>query len=155
MLFRIYKLLPPFIYKYAEVASPLYQLILGDNASKKNKAIGWDGESEEAFRKLKEICTSTPILSYANFLKPYKLHTDVCTLRLGAILYQNQDEADHDIGYASQFLSKTNHKYLAHKLEFLALKWAIMEQFHNYLYSNNLVIYTDNNPFSYILTSTK
>ena len=59
------------------------------------------------------------------------------------------------IGYASQTLSKTEHKYPAHKLEFLALKGAIMEQFHEYLYGNHFVIYTDNNPLTYVLTSAK
>ena len=51
--------------------------------------------------------------------------------------------------------SKTEHKYLAHTLEFLALKWAITEQFHKYLNANNFVMCTDNNPLAYILTSAK
>ena len=46
-------------------------------------------------------------------------------------------------------------KYLTHKLEFLALKWAIRKQFHDYLYSNNFVLYTDNNPLKYFLPSAK
>ena len=45
--------------------------------------------------------------------------------------------------------------YLAHKLEFLALKGAVTEQFHEYLYGNHFVIYTDNNPLMYVLTSVK
>ena len=46
----------------------LYHLILGENASKKKtRPIVWHGESKEAFRKLKEICASTPILAYTNF----------------------------------------------------------------------------------------
>ena len=114
-----------------------------------------DGESEEALRKLKEICTSALILAYANFSKPFKLHTNACTVRLGSILYQNQDGVDQVTGYAGRALSKTKHKYLAVKLEFLALKWAIMEQFHEYLYSNTFVIYMDNNLLTYILTSVK
>ena len=119
------------------------------------EAIVWGGECEEAFRKLKEICTPTLILAYTDFSKTFKLHTDACTLGLGAILYQNQDGDDHIIGYGSRSLSRTEHRYLAHKLEFLALKWAITEQFHEYLYSNNFVIYTNNNPLTYILTSAK
>ena len=143
-----------FIFKYAQVAWPLYWLISGENASK-NKAIVWDSECEEALRKLKGIYTSTPILADADFSKPFKLHTDACTLGLGVILYQNQDGVDHIIGYTSRSLSKIEYKYPAHKLEFLALKWAITEQFHEYLYGNNFVIYTDNNPLTYILTSAK
>ena len=125
------------------------------NDLKKNKVIEWSDEFKEAFRELKEICTTPPILAYADFSKPFKLHTVSCTLGLGAILYQNQNEVDWGIGYASRFLSKTEHKYLAHKLEFLALKWAITEQFYEYLYGNHFAIYTDNNPLIYVLTSTK
>ena len=112
----------------------------------------WGGEYEEAFRKLKEICTSTLIFAYADLSKSFELHTDACTLVLRAILYQNQD---HIILYACRFLNKTEHKYPAHKLEFLALKWAIMEQFHKYLYGNDFVIYTDNNSLTNVLTSAK
>ena len=87
------------------------------------------------------------------FFKPFKLHTDACTLWLGAILYQNQSGVDHIISYASRSLSKTKHKYLVHKLEFLALKLAITEQLHKYLYGNTFVIYMDNNPLTCTLTS--
>ena len=84
-----------------------------------------------------------PLLAYADFLKPFKMHTDACILRLGAILYQNQNGVDCIIGYASRSLSNSKCKYLAHKLEFLALKWAITEQFHEHLYGNNFVACTD------------
>ena len=73
-------------------------------------------------------------------------------LGIGAILYPNWNGVDCVIGYRSRSLGNTEHKYLAHKLEFVALKWAIREQFHEYLYGNNFVIHTDNNPFIYILS---
>ena len=57
------------------------------------------------------------------------------------------------IGYISRTLSKTEHRYLAHELKFLALKWAITEQFHKYLYGNTFVVYTDNSQLSYVLSS--
>ena len=59
------------------------------------------------------------------------------------------------IGYVSRAPSKTEHKYPSHKLKFVALKWAITEQFHEYLYGNTFIVYTDNNPLTYILTSVK
>ena len=80
--------------KYAQVAKPLYKLISGENTSKKQKSVKWNPECEEAFDKLKELCTTTPILAYANFGKPFKLHTDVSVLGLGAVLYQVQDGAE-------------------------------------------------------------
>ena len=91
----------------------------------------------------------------ANFSEPCKLHTDVCTLGLGAILYQNHNGIDHIIGYTRRSIIRTKHKYLGNKLEFLALKWAIIEQFHEYLYGNNFVIYMDNNLVTYAITSAK
>ena len=39
--------------------------------------------------------------------------------------------------------------------EFLALKWSVMERFHEYLYGGHLEVYTDNNPLTYILTTAK
>lgn len=36
------------------------------------------------------------------------------------------------------------------KLEFLALKWAMTEKFREYLLGHTCVVYTDNNPLSYL-----
>ena len=52
-------------------------------------------------------------------------------------------------------MSKTEKNYDAHKLEFLALKWAITERFHEYLYGGNFEVFTDNNPLTYVLTTAK
>ena len=53
-------------------------------------------------------------------------------------------------------VSKTESNYPAHKLEFLALKWAVCEKFHEYLCgSKPFEIFTDNNPLTYVLTFAK
>ena len=74
---------------------------------------------------------------------------------LGAVLYQEQDGVEKIISHASQSLSKSESKYPTHKLEFLCLKWAITDQFHEYLYRNTFDVYTDNNPLTYILSTAK
>ena len=52
-----------------------------------------------------------PILAYANYYKPFKLHTDACSLRLGAVLYQSDKSGlDRVIAYASRTLSKSPKK---------------------------------------------
>ena len=144
-----------FIKKYAQVAKPLYKLISGENASKKQNSIRWDPECQEAFDKLKELCTAIPILAYADFGKPFKLHTDGSVLGLRAVLYHIQDGVGKVISYASRSLTKPETKYLAHKLEFPCLKWAITEQFHEYLYGNTFDVCTDNNSLTYVLTTAK
>ena len=84
------------------------------------------------------MCSQTPTLAYANYTKPFKLHTDASENGLGAVLYQKQDDGmDHVIAYASQTLSKSERNYDTHKLEFLALKWSITERFHEYLYGGH------------------
>ena len=86
----------------------------------------------------------------------FKLHTDASQNGLGAVLYQKQDDGiDHMIAYASQTLSKSKINYDANKLEFLALKWSVTERFHEYLYGGHFEVYTNNNPLTYILTTTK
>ena len=89
------------------------------------------------------------------FGKPFKLHTDVSVLSLGAVLYQEQDGVEKVISYASQSLSKSESKYLIHKLEFLCLKWAITDQLHEYLYGNTFDVYTDNNHLTYVLSTAR
>ena len=128
----------------------------GDNANRKKALIEWTEECQTAFNKLKDLCTSTPILAYANYRKPFQLQTDASDLGLGAVLYQ-KDENDHQrvIAFASRSLSNTERNYPAYKLEFLALKWAITDRFHEYLYGGQFDVYTDNNPLTYILTSAK
>ena len=52
-------------------------------------------------------------------------------------------------------ITKSEAKKPVHKLEFLCLKWAITDQFHEYLYGNTFDVYTDNNPLTYVLTTAK
>jgi hypothetical protein len=58
-------------------------------------------------------------------------HTDASNDGLGAVLYQKQDGKMRVIFYASRTPTPPEKNYHAHsgKLEFLALKWAITEQF--------------------------
>ena len=73
---------------------------------------------------------------------------------LGAVLYQVQDGQKRVITYASRSLSKSERNYPVHKLEFLALKWAITDRFHEYLYGSEFQVFTDN-PLTYVLTTAK
>ena len=60
------------------------------------------------------------------------------------------------MAYASRSVSKTESNYPAHKLEFLTLKWAVCEKFHEYLCgAKTYDIFTDNKPLTYVLTFAK
>ena len=45
--------------------------------------------------------------------------------------------------------------YPVHKLEFLALKRAITDKFHEYLYGSEFQVYMNNIPLTYVLTLAK
>ena len=144
-----------FIKRYAQVVKPLYKLILGENASTKWNSIKWDSKCQHTFDNIKELHTTTPILAYADFAKPFKLHINASVLDLGTVLYQVHDGVEKVISYASRSLTKSETKYPVLKLEFLCLKWAITEQFHKYIYRNTFDVYTNNNPLTYVLTTAK
>ena len=108
-----------------------------------------------AIRRSFSPCTESIILAYADFKAPFVLHSDVSGDGLGTVLYQVQDGQKRVIAYASRSLSKSERNYPVHKLEFLALKWAITDKFHEYLYGSEFQVYTDNNPQTYVLTTAK
>ena len=90
------------------------------------------------------------------FQNLFKLHTDACGTGLGAVLYQTrEDGTEAVIAYASRSLNKAESHYPAHKLEFLALKWAVVEKFHEYLYRSTFDVHTYNNLLTFILTTAK
>ena len=121
-----------FIKDFSKIAKPIREVITGlENQSKrtaKKTFVEWTEAADFAFEHLKKLCISTPILAYPDYKLPFVLHT----------------------------VSKSESHYPAHKLEFLALKWAVCEKFHEYLYGSNMFeVYTDNNPLTYVLSSAK
>ena len=101
-----------FIKNYAQIAKPLYLLITSKNAKKKTNEVEWTNKCEEVFCKLKEICSDTPVLAYADYTKSFKVHTDASEQGLGTVLYQDQDDGTtRVIMYASRNLLKSERRY--------------------------------------------
>ena len=148
-----------FIKGFAKIAAPLYDLTSGDNKDKKSEHVNLSPEAHEAFNCLKAACLQAPILSFPDFNKPFLLETDDSGRGLGAVLSQKQaDGRYHSVAYASRVMNETEQRYHSNKQEFLALKWAVTEQFHEYLSPygknrNEFVVHTDNNPLTYIFSS--
>ena len=148
-----------FIKGFAKIAAPLYDLTSGDNKDKKSEHVDLPPEAHEAFDHLKAACLQAPILSFPDFTKPFLLEMDASGRGLGAVLSQKQADGQYiPIAYASCVMNETEQRYHSNKQEFLALKWAITEQFHEYLSpygknQNEFVVRTDNNPLTYIFSS--
>lgn len=115
----------------------------------------WTPECDDAFKTIIEKLTTAPVLGFANPKLPYSLHTDASLQGLGPTLYQEQDGQMRVISFASRGLLNCEKRYPTHKLEFLALKWAVTDKFYDYLYGAEFTIVADNNPLTYIFTSAK
>ena len=148
-----------FIKGFANIATPLYDLTSGENKDKKSEHLDLPTKAHEAFNRLKAACLQALILSFPDFSKPFLLETDASGKGLGAVLSQRQSDGRyHPIAYASHIINETEQRYHSNKQEFLALKWAVTEQFHEYLSPygknrNEFVVRTDNNPLTYIFST--
>ena len=143
-----------FIKGYAKIAKPLNNLLEGEASKLKSEELEIMPEASKAFEELKMKCMTAPVLAFADFKKPFRLETDASKEGLGAILLQESDNNQfHPVAFASRELKGGEPKYHSSKLEFLALKWAVTEQFWEYLQYQPFTVCTDNNPLTYILTT--
>ena len=143
-----------FIKNFAWMAKPLNDLISCENSKLKNHSIQLTDATLQAFHKLKKKCVTTPVLAFADLETPFLLETDASSKGLGAILQQKQEDGKyHPVIYASRALHGSEKNYHSSKLEFLALKWAVTEQFEEYMLYKPFTVKTDNNPLTYILTT--
>ena len=152
---RYYRRFIPNFSKVAKSLNKILQNLEGTSNQKKKFKVHWGPEEQQAFETLQRLCTEAPALVYANFKAPFILHTDASSDGLGAVLYQDQEGQRRVIAYASRSLSPSERNYPVHKLEFLALKWAITDKFHEYLYGIEFHMFTHNNSLTYILTTAK
>ena len=141
-----------FIKGYSKIAKPLNDLLEEEASKLKAKEVELPPDALKAFEELKLRCTMAPVLVFTDFKKPFWLETDTSKEGLGAVLLQESDDGQyHLVAFASHELKGGEPKYHSSKLEFLALKWAVTEQFHEYLQYQPFTIRTDNNPLTYIL----
>ena len=69
------------------------------------------------------------------------------------VLSQKQSDGwYHPIAFGSHSLTPAEKNYHSSKLEFLTLKWSVMEHFKEYIAYVPFVVQTNNNPLTYVLT---
>ncbi len=96
------------------------------------------------------------MLKNADYEKQFVVETDASFEGLGAVLSQEYEGKLYPVAYASRGLRKSERNmsnYSSRKLELLALKWAVTEQFKNYLVGRKFVVLTDNNPLVHLKTA--
>ncbi|KAK2918573.1 hypothetical protein Q8A73_002944 [Channa argus] len=161
-----------FIANYASIVKPLTELTKGYAPTQKSRKHNndptksylrvsepfgdrWDQSCTDAFHQIIYCLTHAPVLAFADPHRPYILHVDARLKGIGAVLYQEYPEGLRPVAFASRKLSQSEKRYPIHQLEFLSLKWAVVDKFHHYLYGAQFTVCTDNNPLTYVLTSAK
>lgn len=153
-----------FVKGYALRARPLTNLLVGYSNRKgargRNKHLEkskwcWLPEHQQAFDDLRSVLKEDVVLAYADFTKDFVLEVDACLNGLGAVLGQEVNGVFRPIAFASRRTSRAEQHYPIYKLEFLALKWAVVDKFKDYLFNQSFKVYTDSNPLAYILKNAK
>ena len=86
----------------------------------------WTGQCQTTFEELKELLTSSPVLTYLDFKKPFILETDASIAGLGAVLSQRQEDGStRPIAYARRFLLKHERNYGITEMEELEVVWGL------------------------------
>ena len=140
-----------FIKGFANIACLLYD-VLGKDV--KMGPVDLPLKAWEAMAILKGKVQTAPVLVFPDFEKPFLLETDASKEGLGAVLSQKQSNGwYHPIAFGSHSLTLAERNYHGSKLEFLTLKWSVMEHFKEYLAYAPFVVRTNNNPLTYVLTT--
>jgi hypothetical protein len=136
-----------FIENYAEITTPLTNLVKGGVSKRKGKitSVTWDDACTQAFEKLKSALANAPCLALPNFTKPFQVITDASDFAIGAILVQE----GRPIAFESKKLNPAERNYHTTDRELLAVVHALTI-WRCYLEGPPFTVLTDHNPLTHI-----
>ena len=127
-----------FIPDYASIAASLTDLT---KKTSPNQVL-WKERCEAAFKRLKDLLCSAPVLQSPDFERDFVLQTDASDVGVGAVYSQVDDTgADHPVAYFSRKLLPRDQKYSTIEKECLAIKLAT-QAFRVYLLGKPFVVQT-------------
>lgn len=124
----------------AEITSPLRGLL------KKDIEFVWDHAQIDAFVKVKQVITKSPVLAYFDSQKPLYIECDASMNGVGAAIMQD----GRPVAYASKTLTQTERNYANIEREMLAIVFAC-QRFHQYIYGRHVIVHSDHKPLSAIM----
>jgi hypothetical protein len=132
-----------FVEGFSKIANPITEL------QKKNKKFVWTEKCAEAFRRLKELLTTAPILKVPDMDADFLVCTDASKEGLGGVLMQD----GRVIAYISRKLRRHEENYATHDLELLAIVYAL-KVWRHYLVGRKFELKTDHCGLQHIFTQS-
>ncbi len=113
-----------FIRNFSTIAEPLTAL-----TKEASSPFNWNERASHAFDRLKQLFTSTPILTLSDPELPFVVEVDALGIGVGAVLSQRarSDHKLHPCSYFSRQLSPADRNYDIGNQELLAVKLALEE----------------------------
>ncbi|KAL5962039.1 Retrovirus-related Pol polyprotein from transposon [Taenia solium] len=140
-----------FVKNFAKIAGPLHKLT--EKQAKKN--FKWESEHDEAFKELKRMLCSAPILALPNFendAPPFVLDMDASDVAVDGVLSQRDKEGrEHVIAYASIRLNKKMRQRSAMERELFAI-FTMVRHFKHYLIAKQSIVKTDHQALTWLRT---
>jgi hypothetical protein len=126
---------------FSKITKPITELL-----KKRNKYL-WSETCDEAFKHLKRLLTTSPVLAQPDAIKPFDVYCDASGTGLGGVLMQE----GRVISYSLRQLRRHEEHYPTHDLELAAVVMALRTRRH-YLLGSVVHIYTDHKSLKYIFT---
>ena len=115
--------LAKFLPHLSQVSKPLRQL------TKKDHPFVWNEATDAAFRKIKKLITTPPVLKYYEPSEPLEPQCDASDHGLGAVLVQG----GKPVAFASCALTQAEQQYAQIEKELLAIVYGV-ERFQQFTY---------------------
>ncbi|KAM1597114.1 hypothetical protein ACFX1R_034057 [Malus domestica] len=134
-----------FIKDFSKIAQPLCRILQKEVTFEFNEAC------EQAFKHLKDLLTTAPIIIPPDWSIPFELMCDASDYALGAVLGQRKNKQPHVIYYASRTLNDAQLNYSTTEKELLAVVFAL-DKFKSYLIGTKVIVFTDHAALKYLFT---
>jgi hypothetical protein len=132
-----------FISIFSKIVRPITELL------KKGNKYVWSEACDEAFKHLKKLLTTLPVLAQTDTTKPFDVYCDAFGTGLGGVLMPE----GRVISYSSRQLRRQEEHYPTHDLE-LAAVVMVLRTWRHYLLGNVVHIYLDHKSLKYIFTQS-
>ena len=136
-----------FCANFSTIAAPLTDLL------KKNSKFVWSEKCDLAFKTLKTLLSSAPVLVTPDFNRQFRISVDASDTGMGAVLTQLDDnQVEHPVSYHSQKFNKYEKNYSTVEKELLGMILAL-KHFNFYLNGScfPIEIFTDHNPLTFLV----